>query len=108
MNAHVLLIGRHTWSKVESRYKDEITQNEDAPTVVIALGLDVGVCHQEYGKNDDDGVPTRKHKGECIADLPHLLWRIPRRESNHSWNLKKADLQGIRRTDFHAQCNVGI
>ena len=46
---------------------EDIPEDENATTVVIALGFDIGVCHQEYSKNNDDNVPSREDKAKWVS-----------------------------------------
>jgi hypothetical protein len=34
-------------------------KDENASTMIVALGLDVGVGHEEHQEDDDDDVPSR-------------------------------------------------
>ena len=45
---------------VEARHQHEVGEDEDATTMVVALRLDVGVRHEEDGKDDRDDVPARE------------------------------------------------
>ena len=42
----------------EARDEHQVTKDKDTTTVVVALRLNVGVGHQEHGKDDRDDVPA--------------------------------------------------
>lgn len=92
--------------------------------MIVALGLDVGVGHEEHGEDDGNNIPSRQNQTlvdasdtqrgdyrsvknetipESLCDGTHLLRSVPCRESHHSGDLKQTDLESIRRTDFHAE-----
>ena len=32
--------------------------------MIVALGFDVGICHQEHGKDDGDDIPSWEDQAE--------------------------------------------
>lgn len=40
--------------------KDKIAEDENATAVVVTLGLDVSVGHQEHRQDDGDDIPARE------------------------------------------------
>jgi hypothetical protein len=42
-------------------------EDENASTMVVALGLDVSVGHKKHGEDDDDDIPSRQNQtwGSC-------------------------------------------
>lgn len=51
-----------------------IPENEDASPMIVAFRFDIRVCHQEYGKNDDYNVPTRKYETTMGVVVNHSLY----------------------------------
>ena len=44
-------------------------EDEDAAAVVVALRLDVGVGHEEDGKDDRDDIPAREDKSVVVVRI---------------------------------------
>lgn len=38
----------------------DVPENKDAPSVVVTLGLDVGIGEQENREDDGDDIPSRE------------------------------------------------
>lgn len=38
----------------------DIPENQDTSTVIVTLGFDVGVSHQEHRQDDGDNIPARE------------------------------------------------
>lgn len=38
----------------------DLPQNKDTSSMVIALGFNVCICHQEHRQDDGDGIPSRE------------------------------------------------
>lgn len=111
-DAEHLILVRTVGSVKEAREEHEVAEDEDAASVVVALRLDVGVCHEEDGEDDRDNVPTGEDEAEAnmsaklkksiclyeedirerLRDRAHPLGRIPRRERDHRWDLEQTDL----------------
>src|SRR5690606_2362159 len=90
-------------SKVETGKQNEVAKDEDAASVIVALGLDVGVSHQEHREDDSDDIPSGEYEAkqvfsfksvwvfsgmrlnvrECFGDFTHVLGIVPSRECDH-------------------------
>ena len=55
----------------EAGDEDQIAEDEDAATMIVALRLDVGVRHQEHRKHDGDDVPARENQPEEASTNCH-------------------------------------
>lgn len=82
--------------------------------MIVTLGFDVSVGHEEHGEYDDDNVPSRQNQTwgsksdaggeietmytvpESLRDGAHLVWSVPGGESYHDRDLKQTDLEGVR------------
>ena len=40
----------------------DIPKDENAPTMIVTLGLDVSVGHEEHREDDDDNIPSRQNQ----------------------------------------------
>lgn len=40
----------------------DIPKDENAPTMVVTLGLDISVGHEEYREDDDNNIPSRQNQ----------------------------------------------
>lgn len=87
--------------------------------MIISPRLDIYVSQQEDGQDDDDNVPAREdqtavlvrrvaashnreHLRESVTELAEPCGIVPSRECDHSRNLQQANLERIRRSNFHA------
>lgn len=39
-----------------------VPENQDTSTVIVTLGFDVGVSHQEHRQDDGDNIPARENQ----------------------------------------------
>ena len=92
--------------KIKAGNHNQITQDEYATAVVIALGLDVRVCEQKDGEDNGDDIPPREDKCKCVRSGAHMPWVVPRAEGYHGRDLEEADLQCVGRANFHTAVGV--
>ena len=57
---------------VEARHQHEVGEDENAPTMIVALRFDVGVSHKEHGENDGDDVPAGEDQPEEQSVLEYI------------------------------------
>jgi hypothetical protein len=50
----------------------DLPQNKDTSSMVIALGLNICICHQKHGKDDNNNVPSREDQPELVCQTRHV------------------------------------